>query len=230
MAKSEYVLRLDEVQKALSGHLKQLGFRRAGRTFNRSSETGVVQVINLQTGPFEVGTPLPPEAAHLRPDLYGQFAINLGVHVSEIYNFVYFPKTFKMVQEYNCTIRCRLNEISFSDGHWWSLQTPVGELADEILRLLSKAGIPFLERYATRELIEANWIADNDSRSRFSNTARVDVAIMLASKGNLAKAEELFASHIALTRAEMEKGRTGHPGHIAYVKSLAERLGIKLPD
>ena len=84
--KSEAVQQLDRVQQELLRLVKPLAFRRKGRTFARIVEGDIQQVIALQAGPFEIGSPLPAEAAHLRPNLYGKFAVNLGVFVPEMFD------------------------------------------------------------------------------------------------------------------------------------------------
>ena len=55
MAKSANVERLDTVQAFVTGLLKPLGFRRRGRTYNRTREPGVVQVVNLQSDKYPIG-------------------------------------------------------------------------------------------------------------------------------------------------------------------------------
>jgi len=45
MAASPYVKALDEIQKALTGFLKPLGFKKKGRTYNRQVGDGLVQVV-----------------------------------------------------------------------------------------------------------------------------------------------------------------------------------------
>jgi hypothetical protein len=50
MAASPYVKALDDIQKALTGFLKSLGFKKKGRTYNRHVGDGLVQVVNLQMG------------------------------------------------------------------------------------------------------------------------------------------------------------------------------------
>jgi hypothetical protein len=47
MAASPYVKALDDIQKALTGFLKPVGFKKKGRTYNRQVGDGLVQVVNL---------------------------------------------------------------------------------------------------------------------------------------------------------------------------------------
>jgi hypothetical protein len=72
MAKSPESLRLDAIVRALAPELKQAGFRRKGRAFNRVVEDGLVHVIHFWGGP-----------AH--SIVRGKYAVDLGVHIREVY-------------------------------------------------------------------------------------------------------------------------------------------------
>jgi hypothetical protein len=74
--KSEYVLRLDKIQKAVNQKLRPLGFRKLGRSHNRMTAGGLIHVVNFQMGEFPIGDYVIPG---LRENLYGRFAVNLGV-------------------------------------------------------------------------------------------------------------------------------------------------------
>ena len=41
---------MDEIQVGISQFLEPLGFGRAGRTYNRATDEGIIQVIGLQMG------------------------------------------------------------------------------------------------------------------------------------------------------------------------------------
>ena len=49
MAASPYVKALDDIQKALTGFLKPLGFKKKGRTYNRHAGDGLVQPMHQRT-------------------------------------------------------------------------------------------------------------------------------------------------------------------------------------
>ena len=76
MAKSKFAAALDEVQKPLTLLLKNLGFRRRGRTYNRAVGDTLVHVVNLQMGQFPIGDYVIPG---IRESFYGRFTVNLGV-------------------------------------------------------------------------------------------------------------------------------------------------------
>jgi len=158
-AKSEIVLQLDRVQREIGELLKPLGFRRKGRTFVKTVDADMLQVIALQAGPFEIGSPPPHEVAHLRPNFYGKFTVNLGVFVPEILERTspgFTPKG--VVTDAHCSIRTRLSHITSHQDFWWSLAEPIESLVEEIGSLLIDVGVPFLNRFASRDAIVRDWV------------------------------------------------------------------------
>lgn len=53
MTKSDLAKQMDEIQARLCPLLKDEGYRVRGRTFNRTSLDGLVQVVNFQMGSFD---------------------------------------------------------------------------------------------------------------------------------------------------------------------------------
>ena len=77
MPRSRFAHTLDLVQTQFTGVLRPLGFSKAGRTYNRPSSEGLVQVINLQIWrPDPVPPSLPSSQAQGSHD---KFTVNLGV-------------------------------------------------------------------------------------------------------------------------------------------------------
>jgi hypothetical protein len=219
MAKSAYVDRLDEVQASIATLLKPIGFRKKGRTFNRSAEEGVVQVVNLQSGQFPIGEdkPLPSELAHLRPNLYGKFAVNLGVHVKEIWECEQRGRHPSFIQDYDCAIRTRLGRRSEGKEYWWSLDAPAASIVNDMSPPLLDEGMAFLKRFETRNAILADWISLNDGPERLSARARVDIAIILERCGDKTGASRLLREQIE---------RSPVKGHHDYVRRLASELDL----
>ena len=81
--KIELKTHLDSIQKEIFLFLKPLGFKKKGRTFNRQTENGIYQVINIQSGRYEFGDKY--VIPGFRENFYGKFTVNLGVMVKEIY-------------------------------------------------------------------------------------------------------------------------------------------------
>jgi hypothetical protein len=74
MAKSIYAQAVDDIQAALRPFLKSRGFRFRGRTFNRTTEDGLTEVVNIQMGVWD-----PPGTTYipgLRENLHGLFMVN----------------------------------------------------------------------------------------------------------------------------------------------------------
>jgi hypothetical protein len=222
--KSPFALRMDEIQKLIDLDLKPLGFKKSGRNYNRQTEPGVVQVISFQMGAFEPPTGyVSPVPSWLKPDLYGKFCVNLGIYVEELVRSRGL-KLKKFVAEYSCPIRKRLGPLVNPDGqeYWWPLDAPAEEIAEEIGSHLFSAGLDFLNRFASRSAIISDYIQYNDLDSSGSPRARLDVGIILATRGDMDEAAKLFREHLA-------KPRT-NSAHVTYVKELASALGVKLEN
>jgi len=212
------------VQATLAGLLKSAGFSRHGRSFNRRTEDGLVQVVNLETGRPALGTvpPLPPDLAHLARDLSGRFTINLGVHVKEIWDNDNAVPPGTIIQDQHCQIRTRLAELYRLPDAWWPLDQPPHVLALDIGRRMSAMGLPFLDRFGTRAAIIRGWVAFNDDELLLSSRARVDVALLLAMRGETAGATRLLGEQAKATPLR---------GHADYVRALARKLGLgELPE
>ena len=210
--KSQNVLYLDEIQKELHEFLKPHGFKKKGRTFNRETEKGVYQVINIQSGQFPLGQDyVVPE---LREDLYGRFAINLGVCIEELYQLRY-PRPAKTIyQDYDCSIRIRLSQLLLGNDFWWPINHPT-KSAKEVIIGLSEKGIPWLDLFENREKIIANWGNIGGS----SNIAKLDVALIIFNKDKILGAKMFREYYYAITK---------HQGHKDSVKDLANKIGISL--
>jgi hypothetical protein len=220
--KSEAVQQLDRVQQELLKLVKPLAFRRKGRTFARIVEGDIQQVIALQAGPFEIGPPLPPEAAHLRPNLYGKFTVNLGVFVPEMFersNPGFPPRG--VITDAHCSIRTRLSHITSHQDIWWSLADAPQTLVDEIGSLLIDVGIPFLDRFGSRDAIVRDWVKFNDDELSLTLIARLDTAMILLRRREIDAAKALFEEHMA----EYNKNPR-NPTHGPYVRELALKLGL----
>lgn len=221
-SKSPILQRLDEVQGRLAELLTPVGFARKGRAFKRETESGIFQIIALQAGRFELGPPLPDPVKHWRPDNYGEFTVNIGVYVEEMFERTNPPRNPKrVIDDAHCSIRTRLSGITDNDDQWWSLMEDCNDLADDIGALLLHVGIPFLQRFSSREQIVRDWISFNETDRRLTQVARLDVAMVLLKNGDRDGARRLFQQHL---------GRTELPHHAVYVRKLADELGLGVLD
>jgi len=146
---------LNELQAAVHKELlKTSGFKKNGRTFNRISDDGLIEVINFQSGRHEFGNVIPG----FRENLYGNFTLNLGICIPEYYKHQY-NKTKKFYQEYDCSVRSRIGSlINNGEDVWWELkQSYLKDQIDRIKQLLNDVGLKWLEQLNSREKIYQNW-------------------------------------------------------------------------
>lgn len=213
MPKSDLAKQMDEVQAALRPTLKNLGYRVRGRTFNRTTSDGLVQVVSFQMGSFD-----PPGTTYipgLRENLYGRFTVNLGVYVPEValYRFGDTEKAF--IQEYDCCIRTRLGRDEEAEQEfWWMVQADPQVVAD-VRELLNGHAFPFLEKFETREKI-LNELR-HQTENMFVEPPRIVCAIVLAGRGETDEARSLLRAQSA---------EPGNPTHSEYVQALAHKLGL----
>ncbi|HEV7509798.1 MAG TPA: DUF4304 domain-containing protein [Thermoanaerobaculia bacterium] len=214
MTESIYVGAVDGIQGVLRPFLKQSGFRVRGRTFNRVTEDGLTQVVNLQMGASD-----PPGTTHipgLRENLHGFFTINLGVYVPEVARYHGGGEAGPWVQEYRCCVRSRLGKISGEDRDlWWPARFD-DAIVNDVRRRLETDGLLFLDRHSTRDKILAEW-RDRPDTLHVMSPPRIVMAIILAERGQSGIAHELLAEQVL---------ETHNPGHPDYVRTLAAKLGL----
>jgi hypothetical protein len=217
MAGSSQVAKVDEVQAALHAKLKGLGFKKKGRSFNRTTADGLVQVISVQMGAHD-----PPGTTHipgLRENLYGWFTLNLGVYVPEVARHLGGGEAKGFVQEYHCCIRSRLGALGPEKKDLWWRNDAVDQVLPDLGARLDRDGLRFLDRFASRAAILEAWKGETENQGAGSSPPRIVMAIILVERGHRERAKELLAE---------QAGEPRNPGHPAYVRSLAERLGIPL--
>ena len=149
MPKSELASGLDAIQMRLAPELKARGFRVRGRTFNRQSTDGLIQVVNIQMGSFD-----PPGTTYrlgLRENLYGRFTVNLGVYVPEVATIHGGGAAKDWVREYNCCIRARLGELGAEEADlWWSIARP-DEVVGDLMPRIRHDSMFFFATYESRD-------------------------------------------------------------------------------
>jgi hypothetical protein len=213
LKKEELKTNLDNIQKEIFQFLKPLGFKKKGRTFNRQTEDGIYQVINIQSGRYEFGDKF--VIPGLRENFYGKFTINLGVMVKEIYEIESHNKPKEIYQDYNCQIRERLPHLTIKQDHWWGISDDNKKTAKEVIDGLNSHGLDWLSNFENRDKICRNLGNIEGGSPR----AKLDVALIELHR-NRAKAEKLFQDYY--DKIEIKNG------HKEYVKGLADRLGVTL--
>lgn len=214
MPPSSFAEAVDGIQRALRPDLRRHRFRGRGRTFNRATSDGLTQVINIQMGASD-----PPGANHvpeLRENLHGLFAVNLGVYVPEVARLHGCRPSPPWIQPSDCCIRARMPKAHSQNGeHWWPARND-DPVVDELRLNIESWGIPFLERFETRDQILSEWSAPFDAMEA-SSPPRIVHAIILAGRGEADRAWHLLCEQVFGARS---------PGHPAYVRRLAEALGL----
>ena len=205
---------MDSIQQGVRPLLKKAGFRVIGRTFNRGTPDGLTQVVRFQMGSFD-----PPGTTYipgLRENLYGRFTVNLGVYVPEVAKHHGGGEAGKVVQDYHCCVRCRLGEVGSENADLWWLLSPTDELVQEMCDRLAHHAFPFLARFESRDAILREW-AEVENNQFGGSPPRIVKAIILVERGLTDQARALLAA---------QAQETLNPGHPAYVRDLAQRLGV----
>jgi len=212
--KSRFVVALDAIQKEIAPLFKSNKFAKSGRTYNRTVNDGIVHVINFQAGEFPIGDYVIPG---LRENLYGKFAINLGVFIPKLKELEYgmAPKSF--IKDYDCTIRARLRENpEINQDQWFD---PVErETTKRTFHLIDKDGLTFLNKYSSISKIIEYYNEFKYFPSGNRLRSKLDVILIYVSINEIDKAK--------LITDELLK-ESDHKGFSEHVTKVALKLGLK---
>jgi hypothetical protein len=215
VSKSPLAVSLDALQGQLHSSFRQAGFRKHGRTYNRSTSDGLTHVVGFQMGAFD-----PPGTTYipgLRENLYGRFIVNLGVYVPEVARNHGGGEPKSVIHDYNCCIRTRLGRTD-SKEFWWKVSTS-DVLAAELLQRFENEVLPFFQRFESRDQILREFGAEPDNTPLMA-VPRIVCAIILLGQGDREAARSLLAAQA--------REHTRNPHHPVYVVGLAKRLGIEI--
>jgi len=203
---------LDLIQADIFSFLKPLGFKKKGRTFNRQTENGIYQVINLQSGKYEFGDK--NVIPGLRENYYGKFTVNLGVLIKELYELDIHNKPTDFYQEYNCQIRDRLPHLTMEKDFWWTISSNTKETAIEIIDGLSSKGLNWFDKFENREKMCYNWGTEKTHALR----AKLDVGLITL-QTNKEAGQKIIQDYYDSIEQKPHKD---------YVLELSKRLGVHL--
>lgn len=127
---------VDKIEDIVFQWAKQYGFIKYGRTFNRVVDNDITQVINFQNGCPE-------------KDVHGLLWINLGIRIPECTDFPDEQK--KYYTEYECNIRCRLDEYIDKKDNPYNLKENPQKIANDIIEKLNGVILPIFEILSSRE-------------------------------------------------------------------------------
>ena len=224
MNKSIYVQRLDIIQSEIDKKiLKPNGFKKKGRTHNRTTEDHLVQAISFQIGQSYRGD-------------NDFFTVPIGIRVPESFErtFLSDTNTRAFYQEYYCNIRTVLNEplghaafnhkgtrynakcFSLCNDNYLPI---INEITDKIENYV----FPMFFDLETREKVIENrlkyWEKYKEFELANSFVYSLETAMIYGYFGDVDKAA-LFI--------QKAYDSTSHPGSQNYSKELSVKLGIIL--
>jgi hypothetical protein len=173
--------------------LKDAGFRKRRHGFNRRTEDGLIHVIHFQMGPFDPPgtTEIPP----FRSNLYGRFTINLGVFCHDMPTSGPPGKKYQWINEYSCHLRKRIGALLPSGDIWWPLDDE-SFAAQASQATLINHGLPWLDRYATRDgILEAFRRGDRRDLG-MPPRAPLDITALLLATGHRAEARIVLQDYL----------------------------------
>jgi hypothetical protein len=114
-------------------------------------------------------------------------------------------------------VQSRLGEL-IGEGKeiWWHARAEE-KIVSDVIDCIERVGIPFLDRFSSREKIVAEW-ADRSENMGAGHPPRIVLAIILGKQGKRSEARNLLALQIHES--------TRNPGHLQYVRQLAKALGL----
>lgn len=185
---TEMARRTAEVAKAIHPLLRERSFRKRRNAFNREPEPGIVHVISLAMGRYELyGEPHDPFEAHG----YGTFSVDYGLYVQEVAERLGLPRDAEFVPEYACEAR----RSGAAPDSGWYLGEPHEELVAGVREALLGTVLPWLDRFPTRAALLAEW--ERDPRSVGLTRDRLAIALVHLERGDHERALELVDAHLA---------------------------------
>ena len=216
MKKSKFVRTINETQKAITPFLREFGFYRKGRNYNRCCSDGIVHVINFQMGQYPLEK---NEIPDIRKNLYGRFTVNLGVLISCVDQLEFQRKAKSFYKEHDCHIRARLG-LLIDDGYdmWWNLDQKPEKLRRTILPLLQNYGLPFIDQFSGYKSIIVYYL--DHQTLPFNSAARSALLIALI---YCAMGEEQIARKYFDQALEVAMGESSHLGFLEHIRVVRER-------
>lgn len=244
--KSEISLRIDRIEDSLYRDLKQLGFRKYGRTLHRFFLDDISQVIRFQCGQAY------REETHL-------LCVGVGIRVPECDRTALFlgkpPK--KYYHDYECNIRSSLGDIDGEAVKCFDLRGDIDAIEEEIYHDIFDKVLPVFNVLSTREGILAHR-GEYPNFDRTGGVPLVDEALIYRHLGDEETAQARFRAHYQMAvdryrdelingqKVYLKKGQrvicggqevtaqedgfvtlyAANHGHIDYLDQLAKKLGF----
>jgi Domain of unknown function (DUF4304) len=214
--------------------LKAAGFRKQRHAFDRTVEPGLVHVVHFQMGPYD--PPGTVEIPGLRYNLYGLFAVNLGVFIEEAWrlDFGRFgpdgpPARKDWVNEYDCQLRRRLDNLAEeSPIEWWPLGDP--GVGPALVELLQSDAFVWFDRFGSRAAILSALEAapfDSNEVSGLEPDQLLAMRMRLGA-GERTRAQDQFNDWVTYCRAKVP-AEPWTQGHLEYLAGFAANVGLTMP-
>lgn len=199
------------IQGAFDALLLDKGFQVKGLTYYRETEEGLTLAVAIQA---RTTSPL--------PNSWGtsgdRFTVELGISVPEVAKHYYHYWVPPRAESFAipCCIIMRIGFLADQPRDtWWPICFEGNEL-DEVMDLVEHRGLPFLDRYGTRDLLLGEWEEHVMDKDPLYIPWRVTKAIIMAERGDLEGARKLFIEHIQVKKPPCEKA----------VRRAAKRVGL----
>lgn len=215
MPKSQFAQNLDAIQATVQSFLKPLDFRKKARAHNRRTESGLVHVISFQIGQFPIGDNY--IIPRFRENLYGKFAINLGILLPCVYQVERQKPLPDFIQEYDCTIRQRLGTLAFGKDEWFEITDNNTALTTKIVELLDKYGLEFLDRFGTYQDVLSYFQANGNLPFQNPSRASLEAALVAYQIGNETLSKALFAK-------ARDTDNKGFQNHVAEIEKRIDLM------
>ena len=196
-----------KVQQALFPRFRERDFILKGRAYNRFLPDGLVQVVHFVTMPTT-------------SSLYGQFAIEVGVFIPEVWSVRQDAALPKIFGAHDCELRSRIKPPGLNrNAHeeWEALAHP------ELIRKAGDKTLPeadeFFDRFADRDKILADLCTAGSQPLVFA-PAPIIVAIIEWHRGRASIARQHLETYLADLAQKTDRSN----GHEAYVRELIVRL------
>ena len=214
MPKSPYATALDTIQKPVTELLHTIGFKKSGRTYNRTVGDGMIHVMNFQMGQFPIGNYVIPG---IRENLYGKFTVNFGIFLPCVVKMERGEWSKKICPEYDCEIRARLGELVEKRDVWWSLDKSPQETGELIARLIEKYGLPFLSRYTNYASVLSDYRSNGSIFDTNIGRSALVAAMIYYHIGEMESAKECF------DRASLDSVISNNRGFSSHIETIRKK-------
>ena len=198
------------IDESITAPLATAGFRRTGRTWRRSVDEGVIQVVNVQWSPRDGGV----EAV---------FWLNAGVYIRALAESIALYAITASPKEYDCQLRRRPGPPG---GNGWRVRLPSVENEDPEAKGWFIEFFSWLARRAENKLVEQAARAPREMREALEQHAfpwLERVSTLSGARDELLRGPDMFwAAHASLLLGEREAAARIVEKTLARAKSNPE--------